>query len=66
MGEDSLAMLEKGDVTSSPGSGDEVLITCSQESLQCAGLSPSAGSLCGGVAGFPPGARLGRRDSGIC
>lgn len=54
MGADSLAMLERGGVTSSPGSGDEVLITCSQESRRLAGLSLSAGSRPWGVLGLHP------------
>lgn len=54
VGADSLAMLERGGVTSLPGSGDEVLITCSQESRRCAGLSLSAGSRRWRVLGLSP------------
>lgn len=60
VGEESLAMLERGGVTSSPGSRGEVLITCSQESRPRAALSPSAGSR----AGFTLRARLVFRGAG--
>lgn len=58
-GEESLAMVERGGVTSSPGPGDGAVVTCSLGSHHRAGLGPSAGWGRPGVAGFTLGAERG-------